>query len=531
MNRFILKEILRPFTLKWTKGVLLLLLWTMAFVALPAISGWFLAMSSLVFITANTTFSYLIPSAVIRLLALSRTATRYFEKLENHKTTLDVQHRLQLKIFSSVARFAYFRKQADNNAKLLENSTHGVEQILNHMLLWLLPLIGSIAAMVLLAFFLSGYAVPIGLYFLLSSALVLFVIPQFIFQRNKQLYRNLKMQREENQQLLLESFRGRIEISKYHLQQKVIEQYKQKLSKLEKTEKKLQTNSYYLQLTVGLGLGIVATFILWQSNLYDINAQTAIGIFFGIMAQAELAEMLFSGKSERNSVTQQIAQIQTIFDENKQSTNPITISENLQEIEIAQWQAKIPETTVETNTISLQIKKGEWIALFGETGKGKTTLLNSLFYPEYRKSGTLVWNQNTIEHLVPPQCIYITQKAYLLTGSLRENFQDYADEEILLVLKIVDLSGWLQSLPNGLDTWLGENGETLSGGQRKKLLLAQALLKKPQLLVIDEPTAGISKENAIEIFQSIQKQHPEMAILMATHLRELEQLADKSVFL
>jgi ATP-binding cassette subfamily C protein CydC len=76
---------------------------------------------------------------------------------------------------------------------------------------------------------------------------------------------------------------------------------------------------------------------------------------------------------------------------------------------------------------------------------------------------------------------------------------------------------------------LGENGETLSGGQRKKLLLAQALLKKPQLLVVDEPTAGISAENAIAIFQNIQAQHPAIAILMATHLKEFEQVADKVV--
>jgi ATP-binding cassette subfamily C protein CydC len=93
--------------------------------------------------------------------------------------------------------------------------------------------------------------------------------------------------------------------------------------------------------------------------------------------------------------------------------------------------------------------------------------------------------------------VYVTQKAYLLTGTLRENFEGYPDEAIEQVLKTVDLSGWRASLPDGLDSWLGENGETLSGGQRKKLLLAQALLKEPQLLVVDEPTAGISSESEL----------------------------------
>jgi ATP-binding cassette subfamily C protein CydC len=80
-----------------------------------------------------------------------------------------------------------------------------------------------------------------------------------------------------------------------------------------------------------------------------------------------------------------------------------------------------------------------------------------------------------------------------------------------------------------LDTWIGENGETLSGGQRKKLLLAQALLKRPQLLVVDEPTAGISTENAIEIFKNIRSDYPDISILMATHMKEFESVVDKVI--
>ena len=111
MNKFIIKYILQPLAGRWLRGFLLLLLWTVAFIALPAISGWFLAICSVVFITASTTFSYLVPSAIIRLMALLRTVLRYFERLENHKTTLDAQQSLQLKIFQSVAKFPYFKKQ------------------------------------------------------------------------------------------------------------------------------------------------------------------------------------------------------------------------------------------------------------------------------------------------------------------------------------------------------------------------------------------------------------------------------------
>ena len=527
MNKFIIKHILQPLASRWLLGIFILLIWTVAFVALPAISGWFLAACSVAFITSNVLFSYMIPSAVVRLLALLRTATRYFEKLQNHKTTLDAQQNLQLKIFQSVAKFPYFRKQVNNNSALLENSTHGVDKVLNHILLWILPLVTLMISISIYFIFLVIFSDGIALEFLISSAILLFALPQFIFIKNRKYYYQLKVQQEDNNLALIESFRGRIEISKYGLEEKVITQYNERLIGLGHAEDKLQINSFWLQLIVGFGFNAIALFLLWSSSNHHIDTSLAIGIFFGVMAQAELSEMLFSGKSEKSSVAHQIKDLDNIFKEGEQPIEEVTVRSALETLTLTNWSAKIPETSVETDELSLEIKKGEWIALFGETGKGKTTFLNSLFYPEYRLNGSLSWSTNeSIVHLPIPECIYVTQKAYLLTATLRENFEGYSDQEIEFVLKIVDLTSWWKALPDGLNTWLGENGEMLSGGQRKKLLLAQALIKKPQLLVIDEPTAGISSENAISIFQNIKQQYPDITILLATHLNDFRDVVD-----
>ena len=443
MNKFIVKYILHPLAGRWLKGIFLLLLWTVAFIALPAISGWFLAICSVVFVTANTAFSYLIPSAIIRLLALVRTATRYFERLENHKTTLEAQQSLQLKIFQSVAKFPYFRKQVNNNSALLENSTYGIDQILNHILLWLLPFTALILSLSIYFFFLIVFSQVIAIEFLISSAILLFIIPQFFFRKNSKLYEELKMCREENNQALIQSFRGRIEISKYSMAEKAINQHEQKLLQIERLENKLQNNSFYLQLIAGLGVSYIATFLLWDSGNYGIDAPLAIGIFFGIMAQAELSEMLFSGKSEKSSVAHQIKDIGTIIGQGEQPVETVRVHSVLENLSLKNVSAKIPETSVRTCEVSFNIKKGEWVALFGETGKGKTTLLNSLFYPEYCQNGLLIWNgDEELIHLPVPECIYVTQKAYLLTGTLRENFEGYSDEAIEQALEIVDLASW-----------------------------------------------------------------------------------------
>jgi ATP-binding cassette subfamily C protein CydC len=529
MRDFIVTYIVDPFKDKWIRGFFLLALWTIAFVALPAISGWFLAICSVVFVTANIGFSYLVPSAIIRLLALFRTATRYFERLENHKTTLDVQQSLQLKIFKSVARLPYFKKQVNNNSSLLENSTHGIDQILNHILLWLLPFASLLLTISVYFIFLIIFSRVIAIEFLISSVILLFLVPQIVFRRNEIFYLQLKDIREKNHQSLIQSFGGRIEISKYNMEDKAIESNEYNRMKIERLESKIQINSFYLQLIAGLGFSYIASFLLWNSSQQGMNAPLAIGIFFGIMAQAELSEMLFSGKSEKSSVEHQIKDIDSIINEGSTSMDEVKVSSDLEQLQLINLRAVIPDTPVKVGAISLKINKGEWVALFGKTGKGKSTLLNSLFYPEYVEEGLIVWNDEKITNLPIPEAIYVTQKAYLLTGTLRENFEGYSDDEIEDVLKTVDLASWRSTLSEGLESWIGENGETLSGGQRKKLLLAQALLKQPQLLVVDEPTAGISTENAIDIFQNIQQRYPGITILMATHLKEFEKVADKVV--
>ena len=207
MNQFLQKHIFQPLAGRWMLGISVLIFWTVAFVALPAISGWFLAASTVAFITANSLFAYLIPSSIIRLLTLMRTASRYFERLENHKTTLDAQRRLQLAVFQSVSRLPYFKKQVNNNSTILENSTHGIDQILNHILLWLLPLTSLVIALIVYFIFLAVFSQIIAVEFLISSAVLLFLIPQFIFRQNRMLYSRLKVQREENNQALIQSFR------------------------------------------------------------------------------------------------------------------------------------------------------------------------------------------------------------------------------------------------------------------------------------------------------------------------------------
>ncbi|MCC8133001.1 MAG: hypothetical protein LIP04_05025 [Tannerellaceae bacterium] len=221
------------------------------------------------FITANTAFNYLLPAVGIRMLALVRTVTRYFERLENHKTTLEAQQSLQLKIFRSVAGLPYFKKQASNNPALLESSTQGVDQLLNYVLLWLLPFTALLFSLgiyffFLLFFFTGGcYRVfDFFCYFAVYCSSVIFPAKQ------KSLRGTERVPGGKQPGTHPEFPGGRIEISKYNLGGRAIGQYKQRLAHLERLEINCKPILFICSLLPGLGL------VIWLPSCFGIQQTT-----------------------------------------------------------------------------------------------------------------------------------------------------------------------------------------------------------------------------------------------------------------
>src|SRR6266849_10177313 len=104
---------------------------------------------------------------------------------------------------------------------------------------------------------------------------------------------------------------------------------------------------------------------------------------------------------------------------------------------------------------------------------------------------------------------------------------DATEQEMRGVLESVCLTNLVEKLVDGLDTRLGEHGEMLSGGERRRLSLAQALLKAPSILLLDEPTTGVDRETAQHILATLRAWLPLSTILVATHEEWLASLADQ----
>ena len=165
------------------------------------------------------------------------------------------------------------------------------------------------------------------------------------------------------------------------------------------------------------------------------------------------------------------------------------------------------------NGISFRVSRGETIAFVGPSGAGKTTLVKLLVGLYRPKSGRILYNgvpedQANIESLREGIGL-VTQDAQLFSGSIRENLlfvrPDASDAECLDVLHQASVGSLLARADRGLDTVIGEGGVKVSGGEKQRLSIARALLRRPQLLVFDEATSSLDSLTEEEISATIRE--------------------------
>jgi ATP-binding cassette subfamily B protein len=163
--------------------------------------------------------------------------------------------------------------------------------------------------------------------------------------------------------------------------------------------------------------------------------------------------------------------------------------------------------------ISFEIHRGETVAFVGPSGAGKTTLVKLLVGLYRPKTGHIYYNGTPEDEVaidgLRERMGFVTQDAQLFSGSIRENLRfvqpDATDEECLQVLHQASVESLLQRADRGLDTVIGEGGVKVSGGEKQRLSIARALLRRPQLLVFDEATSSLDSLTEEEISQTIRE--------------------------
>lgn len=189
--------------------------------------------------------------------------------------------------------------------------------------------------------------------------------------------------------------------------------------------------------------------------------------------------------------------------------------------------------------ISFEIKRGEVVAFVGHSGSGKTTLVNLLprFYQPY--SGSIKIDNHNVNdltlHSLRRLMSIVTQDTILFNTTVRENIaygkDNVTDVDLIEAAKIANAWEFIEKMPDGLDTEIGEQGVKLSGGQKQRISIARAILKNPTILILDEATSSLDTESERLVQSAIDNLLKSRTVLVIAHRLSTITNSDKIVVL
>ncbi len=191
------------------------------------------------------------------------------------------------------------------------------------------------------------------------------------------------------------------------------------------------------------------------------------------------------------------------------------------------------------NNFNLHIKSGEFIGIVGPTGSGKSTLMKLLLRFYDVNSGSINIDNHAIQAIDMAELRrsigYVGQDSFLLDASIRDNLlmgkTQVSDKAIEKALFMANAAEFVSQLPQGLDTLVGERGQTLSGGQRQRLTIARGILNNPPILIFDEATSAVDNETEEAIQRSIRQLAKDHTMLVIAHRLSTIRHANRIVVL
>ena len=191
------------------------------------------------------------------------------------------------------------------------------------------------------------------------------------------------------------------------------------------------------------------------------------------------------------------------------------------------------------SNLNLEISPGSTIGVVGATGAGKTTLLRMLLRFCDPNSGKIEWCGKELKEWklesLRSSIALVEQSVTLFPATIKENIlygkPDASDAEVEEAAKVAEISGFIETLPEGWSTLIGEGGKRLSGGQRQRLAIARAIIKDAPLLILDEATSAVDNETEAALQRSIQKISNDRTTLIVAHRLSTIRNADEIIVL
>ena len=520
---------------KWmVAGSLFGLIATTATVGLLALSGWFLSAAAFAGLstTAAQTFNYFFPSIGVRIFAISRTLARYAERVVSHDATFRILESLRIWFYERIEPLAPARLMRYRSGDILNRVLADIDALDNLYLRVLSPTLVAGLLVAGLTVFLSlfdplialttlGWLVVAG--FGLSAAAG--IAGAAAGRRLSHLMTQLRIQ-------IVEGLQGLPELLVFNRRRDFLGQMDRDNHNLLDVQRRMShiRGVSFAGITLTSGLAVL-------SALYQGAALVSSGVLHGAhLAMIALTVLAaFDALMPLPSAYQYLGRTREAARELLEVVDcepPVTFPENSLvvlrgfDVRFDRVSFRYTDNAADAvHDIRFHLPAGQRCAVLGPTGAGKSTLAHLMVRFWDAQSGSVRIGGKDIRGLSESDLrlsvSLVSQQAHMFNASVRDNLliarPGATEPELWQALAAVRLADFVKSLPQSIDTWIGESGRLVSGGQARRLALARAILRDAPIWVLDEPTEGLDRAAERHIMETLFDVTSGRTVLFITH--------------
>jgi ATP-binding cassette subfamily C protein CydC len=521
--------------LKWmVLGTGLGLLAMISVVGLLALSGWFISAAAYAGLTAATAhlFNFFHPSIGVRFFAIGRTLARYAERIVTHDVTFRILKSLRSWFYIHLEPLAPSRLTTFRSGDILNRIVSDIDALDNLYLRVLSPGAVALAMSILVVLFLglidSLIALSVAVFLILAG----FGVPAVALRLGKSTGQDLAHFSSDLRIRIVDALQGLPEILVFDAYQQQIESVRRSSLALIKNQLQMSHIRGFSTALITAISGIAVLCALYLAvelvNQESLDGANLALVTLAVMASFEAVlplPLAFQYLGQTREAGRRLLEIVESDPEVVYPGQSVSLSRqygisfenvNFRYHDQAPWAL---------TGVDFKIPAGQRVAVIGETGSGKSTLTYLLVRFWDPVSGKIRLGEENIGNFSETDLrrliSTVSQQPHMFNATLKDNLQmavrNATETQLLSALKSAGLYEFVENLPEGLDTWIGESGQLISGGQARRIAVARAILHNAPVWVLDEPTEGLDPITERKVMQSLMQYTEGKTLLLITH--------------